>query len=481
MTARRNRRFLGIGQLGRRLIVAFVAVALAAVAADVAVTVATGGGDVRRLASSQETDLTGAAARAARLAYLGHGHWDRARLAPFLRFVEETNAVVRIRGSSGTVVAASPGFAEVPANPQLSAPIRAGRAQIGSVTLRFHGNALATAVMRLDAARWAARLWAAAIAALLALAVSVVAARRISAPLDRMLAAMRARGAGNREIRIANTRSVGVLRELLEGFNRTTDAMDRRDLEQRNLVASLAHELRTPVAVLQAGHEAMLDGLTEPTPENLGSLRDEVLRLSRTLEDLSALTAAQAASLQLRLFPHDLAALTASATMSLQEAFDMADLTLRSRLTAAVARCDYDRIREVVVNLLTNAMKYTPAGGTVLIETGQGDDGQARVLVTDTGIGIPPDELPHVTERFFRGRRPACLAAGSGLGLTIVAELVRAHHGALDITSEPGAGTLVTVTLPAAPAPSPGDERDHPPEPAHEHARTRADPADAPR
>jgi signal transduction histidine kinase len=110
--------------------------------------------------------------------------------------------------------------------------------------------------------------------------------------------------------------------------------------------------------------------------------------------------------------------------------------------------CDPLRMHEVVVNLLTNALKFTPAGGQVTLATKQAGD-VGRLIVSDTGIGIPADELPHVTERFFRGQRSAEVA-GSGIGLTIVTELVHAHHGTLSIDSSQGQGTAVTVALPLA-------------------------------
>ncbi len=146
----------------------------------------------------------------------------------------------------------------------------------------------------------------------------------------------------------------------------------------------------------------------------------------------------------------DLAAIAGDAAASLKEPFEVAGVRLRSGLAEAFAPCDPDRIREIVMNLLTNALKYTPAGGSVLITTGPGSRKTAKLTVSDTGVGIPPDELPRVTERFFRGKQSAELAAGSGFGLTIVSELVRAHHGDLVISSRPGSGTQVTITIPRA-------------------------------
>ncbi len=322
--------------------------------------------------------------------------------------------------------------------------------RVGLVTLKFDHVGLGAAEARFRTERTQARLYAAAIAVIVALLASVAMSQRITAPLERLLAAMRARAAGDRGARIKDVRSVGVLRELLEGFNSGTDTLDRRARAQRNLVADVAHELRTPVAILQAGHEAMLDGITMPTPENLGSLHDEVLRLSHLLEALQELAAAEAAALQLRLVPHDLASIAGEAAGSLAEPFELAGLQLDVHLAKVMVSCDRDRMREIVMNLLINAMKYTPAGGRVIVEARPDGQPTARLTVRDNGIGIPPDELPRVTERFFRGKRSDELAAGSGFGLTIVSELVRAHNGTLDITSEPGAGTEVTVTFPQA-------------------------------
>jgi two-component system sensor histidine kinase BaeS len=276
----------------------------------------------------------------------------------------------------------------------------------------------------------------------------------VTSPLETMLDAIRARGAGDRRARVRQVRGVGVQRELQEAFNWSMDALDKQDRLRRNLVADVAHELRTPVAILQASNEAMLDGVTDPTPQNLESLREEVLRLARMVDDLQRLAAAESAALQLSLVPCDLAAVTAQAAGPLREFFGGAGVSLTERLAEVQVMCDPGRIREVTSNLLTNALKFTPPGGSVVLDTGPDETGMARIGVRDTGIGIPPDELPHVTERFFRGLRSPRMAAGTGIGLTIVAELVQAHRGQLDIASGPGTGTQVTITLPLAAAES---------------------------
>jgi len=450
--ANKGRRIFGMGGLGRRLILAFVGVVLVTVATEAAVASLTVKVAIDNFVRDQQVVVTNAAARAAAAAYEGHDRWNGAPLGPVVDLVARTHAAVQLRDMSGHIVAESPKFTSPPGVPQRSAPVVVDGVRVGSIRLEFDHQGLGTAAARLEAAQWRARAYAVAIAVLVALAVSIVACRWIAAPVEVMLAAIRARAAGDRGLRINDVHGVGVLGDLLATFNAAASAVDRREQEQRNLIANAAHELRTRVAVLQAGHEAMLDGVIEPVPENLGYMRDEVLRLSRLLEDLGRLTAAEAAALQLRLAPHDLGEVAADAAASLAEVLEMAGLSLKSQLSSIIVMCDEDRMREIITNLLTNAMKYTAAGGSVVLETGPGDREMARVRVSDTGVGIPPDELPRVTERFFRGRQTSIMAAGSGLGLAITAELVRAHNGRLDVTSELGNGTQVTITIPTAPS-----------------------------
>jgi two-component system sensor histidine kinase BaeS len=192
----------------------------------------------------------------------------------------------------------------------------------------------------------------------------------------------------------------------------------------------------------------LLDGVVQPTPGQLGSLRDEVLRLARIVDDLRVLSSAEAAALQLTRRRCDLADIAAGAVDSLSGSFDTAGVSIERRLTGVQIMGDQGRLREVITNLLVNALKFTPAGGSVLLETGP-RQARATLSVSDTGMGIQPDELPHIFERFYRGQRAAGIT-GSGIGLAVVAELVRAHDGRLDVTSTPGQGTKITVILPRA-------------------------------
>jgi two-component system, OmpR family, sensor histidine kinase BaeS len=445
-----SRRVAGIGQLGARLALAFVAVALAAIAVNALISAEILGGDFNRLVRQQERGVASGAALATAAAY-GNMGWAHADLHSVYALAHRAEAVVRVRDAAGRVVGSSPHFAGQPTSRARTMPVIVRGKKVGQVTTRFNTNAADELIRQFEARVWHSRLIAAGLAALIALVVSVAVALPITRPLELMLEAVRARGAGRRFVRIEKVRGAGVIRELLAAYNQMSRALDERDRLRRNLVADIAHELRTPVAVLQASHEAMIDGVTEPTPENLESLREEVLRLARMVDDLQRLASAESAALQLRLVPCDMSAIVAEAAGNLNETFAIAGVRFEQRLTKAMVRCDAGRMREVVSNLLTNALKFTPPGGRVLLESGPVDRTRvARVRVSDTGIGIPADELPHVTERFYRGARSPEMADGSGIGLTIVDELVQAHSGELSIASEPGAGTKVTIVLPEA-------------------------------
>jgi two-component system sensor histidine kinase BaeS len=436
--------------LGLRLALAFVAVALGAVAAVIALGSMTTATDVDHLVRQQRTSLARATAIAAGIAYSEAG-WPRADLAPLTDLVAQAGAAVQVRNLAGQVIGTSPGFAAHRHGPELTEPVRMRGNRVGSVAVRFDNIGMGAAIQQFQAHWWSGRITAATAAALLALVAALLISHRITSSLDRLIRTARARSGGERSARAGDVAGFGEIRELAKAFDQMADASDEQDRVRRNLVADVAHELRTPIAVLQAGHEAMLDGVAQPAADDLVSLRDEVLRLARMVDDLQRLASAEAAALQLTLVPGDLAAIARAAADRLADSFDAADITLRRELREVEVNCDPTRMHEIATNLLTNALKFTPPGGTVLLQTApQEPAGEHALLrVSDTGIGIQPDDLPRVSDRFFRSPRTAGIA-GSGIGLTIVAEVVRGHRGIFDIASEPGVGTQVTVMLPLA-------------------------------
>ncbi|MGN6792051.1 MAG: sensor histidine kinase [Streptosporangiaceae bacterium] len=362
--------------------------------------------------------------------------------------VSKAGAAVQVRDMGGHVIHASPDFASGRGEPQLTVPVTVRGQQVGAVTLRFSHRGLAGAVEQFQAHRWPAWLIAAGVAAIIALITALLISHGITASVYRLISTARARDRGEPGARAGDVGGFSEIRELAGAFDQMADARDEQDRLRRNLVADVAHELRTPIAILQGGHEAILDGLAAPTNEYVASLRDETLRLARMVNDLQRLASAEAAALQLRLIPCDLAPIVQGAADSLADSFDSAGILLCRRLANVQVMCDPPRLHEITTNLLSNALKFTPSGGTVLVETGPQEPGRghAWLTVSDTGVGILPDDLPRVSERFFRSARTSDIA-GSGIGLTIVAEVIRGHHGTMDIESEPHVGTKVTITL----------------------------------
>jgi signal transduction histidine kinase len=434
--------------LALRLALAFLGVALAAVALLAGLAAAFAAADVANLATRQRSDLTSAIAVASGAAWNRTDSWAGADLAPVLDLAARTGADVRITGSAGQVIAVSPDFRRHAASPQVSRPVVVHGQRVGQAVARFPDSGLGAADAALRTALWRAIAGAAGLAALLALLTGLLVARRITRPVGRLIAVTRAMGRGDRAARVGPISAPGEIGELATAFDLMANTLDRQEQLRRDLVADVAHELRTPIAVLQAGHEALLDGVTEPTPGQLASLRDEVLRLARMVGDLQTLAAAEAAALRLTLSGQDLAQITASAADSLAGRFETAGITLERQLAPVVVLADAGRLHQVITNLLTNALKFTPSGGTVTVQAGPAG-ADAVLRVADTGPGIATEDLPRVFDRFWRGQGAAHVS-GSGIGLAVAAELARAHGGRLVAHSEPGHGAQFTLTLPRA-------------------------------
>jgi len=206
--------------------------------------------------------------------------------------------------------------------------------------------------------------------------------------------------------------------------------------QRRQMVADVAHELRTPLSVMQANLEAMQDGILPTDTEQLASLHEETLLLSRLVADLRLLSLVEAGQLKLELAENDLGELVSRAAERLRPAAEAkgVDLTIEFTPDSPRVRVDVDRFTQMIGNLVDNALRYTPQAGRIVLAVGwSGEAGQGRrpmVAVTDTGSGIAPEDLPHVFDRFYRGDKSRARASGgSGLGLAIVRQLAEAHQG----------------------------------------------------
>ena len=447
----------GLGPLGRRLLAAFVLVALSSV---LVLTVAALVGADRGLTATRQADRQQLAARvaaAAATAYQAADGWDGADLAPAVAVADAAGARLLVRDASGATVASSAGGGHMPGmgggpgpgmgggsagQAGVSWPVVVEGRTVGSVRLGFTTSAGTPG----RGVAWSWILLAAVTAILVAIAVSWFVTRRLSGPITRLAAAARALAAGDRSARSGVT-APGELGELAAAFDQMTDDLGRAEQVRRQLAADVAHELRTPLAALQAGLEELRDGLIQPDPARLAGLHDQTLRLGRVVDDLGELAAAESAALSLRLADVDLAELTRAALAARDAQLRAAGLQVQAELHPGVlVRGDADRLDQALGNLLTNAARYCRPGDQVTARVSAAD-GQAVVEIADTGPGIPADELPHVFDRLWRGKTSNA-TSGSGIGLAVVRELVSAHGGTVTATSAPGSGATFTIRLP---------------------------------
>ena len=278
---------------------------------------------------------------------------------------------------------------------------------------------------------------------LLVVLLVVRAGRRFASPvLDVMEAADRvASGDYDARVEVRGPRDV---QRLSAAFNAMTERLGSNEDRRRQLLADVAHELRTPLSVIQANLEALVDGLYPADETHLRSVLDETKVMARLLNDLQTLSTAEAGALTLHREPTEPRHLIESAARSFAAQAGEAGVRLDTRVTESLPEIDVDRLRigEVLGNLLSNALRHTPAGGSITLEAFAAA-GRVGLAVTDTGTGIPREWLPHVFDRFSRGAD----SPGAGLGLAIAKSLIEAHGGEIRAESTT-AGTTISFTLP---------------------------------
>ncbi|RDI34308.1 HAMP domain-containing sensor histidine kinase [Lentzea flaviverrucosa] len=432
------------GPLSRRLLAAFVLVALSSV---VVLTGAALWGTGRGLEAAEATARRQAAERVAAAvaaAYSAAGGWDAADLRAATDLATGADAHLVVRTADGANVSGrgrGMPMNTMPGSGRIQAPVVVGGAAVGSVQLAF-GSPVTSAVRDIA---WGWIGLAAGVALMVAGVVTWFVGRRIVVPLTRLTRAARRISAGDRTAR-AGVEAPGELGELATAFDHMAAEVARVERARRDLTGDVAHELRTPLATLQAGLEELRDGLAPPDAERLTSLHDQAQRLGRIVQDLAELSEAEAAALSLRLRDADLAEVVGTSVEANFAHLRAAGLEVRTELaTGVVVRADPDRLHQALGNLLANCARYARPGDVVTVRVRR-SAGTAFVEVRDTGPGIPAEELERVFERRWRGCAGRTVA-GTGIGLAVVKELVTAHGGTVAATSGAG-GTLFTLSLP---------------------------------
>jgi signal transduction histidine kinase len=274
--------------------------------------------------------------------------------------------------------------------------------------------------------------------------------RRMAIPIGEVMEAADRVASGDYTVRV-DAQGPREMRRLARSFNEMTERLEAGETVRRNLLADLAHELRTPLSVIQGNTEGVLDGLYPPDRAHLAPVLEETKVMARLLDDLQTLATAEAGALRLHRELVDPASVVQDAVAPFRPRAKEAGVGLDVRVATALPSIDIDPVRvgEILANLLLNAVRHTPRDGSIEVSAKPADEGRAVAFsVADTGPGIPADVLPHVFDRFVK----AADSGGAGLGLAIAKSLVEAHGGSIAAESTPRTGTRIRFVLPVHPA-----------------------------
>ncbi|MFN8472733.1 MAG: ATP-binding protein [Anaerolineae bacterium] len=297
-----------------------------------------------------------------------------------------------------------------------------------------------------------ALLQAGLVAGIVGITLGLLIARGLTAPLSRLAKAARRISQGEFSQRVPVEGALEIA-EVAGAFNEMAADLERAERLRRNMVADIAHELRTPLSVIQGNLQAILDDVYPLDKSEIAAVYDETVMLNRLVSDLRELAQAEAGQLGLDIQPTDIAPLVEAEAGLFAEAAQRqgvrVDVAIAPRLPQV--RADAHRVRQVIHNLIANALRYTPEGGVITLAAEDAVPGFVRLSVRDTGTGVAAEELPYVFERFWRADRSRARdQGGSGLGLAIARQLVEAQGGRIGVESAPGQGSLFWFTLPVA-------------------------------
>ncbi len=291
-------------------------------------------------------------------------------------------------------------------------------------------------------------LLSAAIACVLSLILGYFMAKRLTDPISRVIKTAEQISESNFNVRVNEVSSTTEIVELTSAINTLAEGLGTQEALRKRLTADVAHELRTPIANLQSHLEAMIDGIWEPDAERLKSCHEETIRLSKIVGDLGTLARYDGENVSLNKEQFDISELIKSSVLSFEKELRNKNITLTIDMQEQYLKADKDKITQVMVNIISNALKYTPEWGSVEIATAGGND-EVTISIKDNGMGISKQDLPYIFERFYRADKSRSRGTGgSGIGLAIVKSLVEAHGGTISVKSEPGLGSEFVIVLP---------------------------------
>lgn len=284
-------------------------------------------------------------------------------------------------------------------------------------------------------------------------AASLFVSHRIVEPIQRMMEASRriAEGRYHDRVQVSDDYEIS---ELADSLNSMAATLERTEQQRQELIGNVAHELRTPLTTIKGYMEGLIDGIMPADATTFSLVREEADRLSRLVQDLQDLSRLEESGVSLNIRPTPVSDIVGGVVRKMRPQFDAKGVVLTADVPASLPRvaADIDRLQQVLLNLVANALQYTPTGGSVRVEAGMHGQ-KVDIAVVDSGIGIAPEHLPHIFTRFYRVDKSRSRAAGgTGIGLTIAQRLAEAHGGGISAESVPGRGSRFTVTLPATAA-----------------------------
>jgi signal transduction histidine kinase len=339
-------------------------------------------------------------------------------------------------------------------------PVRQGNSPVGTVSIETYGpifyseteSAFLTSLNRF-------LFMAGLVLIMLSIVISVLLSRAIAKPILKAGEAARRIAQSRKPAHFRQVRERPVIRvdesyhtrelaELSNSINSLAEEIEEGERRQKQLTSDVAHELRTPLSCLQGTLEAMIDGVYVADREHLESCHEEIMRLSRLVDDLNVLTGFEWNNAALNKTEFDLGALLDVTAEQWRAAAALKGISINTELMEAPVLADYDRMKQVFINLLSNAVKYTDQGGvTVTVKPREGEAGWL-IKIADTGIGIPQADLPHIFERFYRSDKSRSRnTGGAGIGLSIAAAIIEAHGGSITAESNPSSGTVFLIEL----------------------------------
>ncbi|MCO5182496.1 MAG: ATP-binding protein [Anaerolineae bacterium] len=451
--------------LAAKLAIAFVAVALVSVAlVAVLANRVTAQGFARYLSAEQQAEYTALRADLEQF-YARRGSWDGVAAVFGTAAPGRGQGQGQGQGAGGRFLTLfdaagstqyttiGQGQHQTAWEPDIIIPLEVAGRRVGTLEVAFAGPGSQAGQQFLDTVNAAIR-WAGVLAVAVALVLAIVLARYLTRPLRQLSEAAQQLAAGDLAQQVP-VRSADELGELAANFNQMARALDSAEKQRRQLLADTAHDLRTPISVIQSHLEAMLDGVFPATPENLGVIHEETVLLSRLVNDVRTLSLAEAGQLPLDLQPLDLGAAAEQAVAAFQPLAEADGIVLTlQREPVGLVSADAARMQQVFANLLANGLRHAPQGTSempaVAVHVWQQHDA-VHVAISDNGPGLSAEQQQHVFDRFWRSDHARNRSnGGSGLGLAIVHGVIIAHGGDITVASELGHGARFSFFLPVA-------------------------------